>query len=206
MTLAQALNAMGMNSTFAALIATFDQFGSEVYDSALYDEGELPTSYCYDAGDFEELRTAVADRLEGLLESARSKDAIANEAVDKLVFDYVHMFQRERFHKRGRVFDTVDSVDGPWGRKRARFLQQPRRSVLKTCPLDLCYYKSISDKELTLLIGPVHHIFIHSTKHLDLWHNCKFGGIIRCDRCNEKMQETTVHLTPDFEWFCQACR
>ena len=84
-----------------------------------------------------ELRTAVADSLEELQESARLNDVIANEAVDKLVFDYVHTCQRERFRKRGRVFDIVDSVDGPWGRKLAR-----------SCPLDLCYYRSISDKEL----------------------------------------------------------
>ena len=76
-----------------------------------------------------ELRTAVADSLDEPQESARLNGVIGNEAVDKLVSDYVHTCQRERFRKRGRVFDIVDSVDGPWGRKLAR-----------SCPLDVCYY------------------------------------------------------------------
>ena len=211
MTLAQALGVMGMNSTFAALILGFEQFSSEIVESPTYDEDELLEAGCRTSSDVEELRTAVTDKLEMLLESARLESLTDKDTAGELVFDYLHANQRERFRKkRVRGYDNVESIDGPYGTKRACFLQQSHSSVLKTCPLNLFYSTSLSVNRVTFGRTVIYDITPYKSDFLE--HTFRLGQFIQCEGCMTREWNMSVglgsrsELTRDLSWLCKPCR
>ena len=210
MTFAQSLGVIGVNSSFAARISAFEQFSSEIVECAIYDEDELLEAGCRTSSDVEELRTAVTDKLEMLLESARLESLTDKDTAGELVFDYLHANQRERFRKkRVRGYDNVESIDGPYGTKRARFLQQSHSSVLKTCPLNLFYSTSLSVNRVTFGRTVIYDITPYKSDFLEF--TFQVGQFIQCEGCMIRKWKDCVglgskcELNQAREWLCEEC-